>query len=113
VGGVIGRNAHLDPVSFHHPNPLFLHPATEHALDEGIIVTFDLQSPSANHFLYHTFELDQIVSTQESSLKTVILVIQLSSDKRELYHTLSPLAREKPLQAVSTTLCDFSLFPHD
>jgi hypothetical protein len=83
VGGVIGRDAHLDPVSFHHPNPLFLHPAAEHSLDEAIIVTFDLQRPSANHFLYHTFELDQIVSAQESSLKTVILALQLLSYKKK------------------------------
>ena len=58
MGCVVGRDAHLDPVSGHNLDPEFLHSAGEHAPYGDVVITLDLHCASAQNLGNHTFQLD-------------------------------------------------------
>ncbi len=58
MGCVVGGDAHLDLVSGHDLDPVFLHSAREYAPYGDVVITFDLHCAAAQNLGDHTFQLD-------------------------------------------------------
>lgn len=57
MGGVIGRDAYLNAITFYHLNPVLFHAAGKHSPDHHIIIAFNLHGPPAQDPDYFTFKL--------------------------------------------------------
>ncbi len=55
---IVGRDAHLDPVSCHYLDPEFFHSAGEYAPYSDVVITFDLHCAAAQNLGDHAFQLD-------------------------------------------------------
>ncbi len=64
--GIIWRNAYLDPIPFYDSDSVLFHPAGKNGPHRYIVIAFDFHATATQDLGYHTLQLDEIASCQNT-----------------------------------------------
>jgi hypothetical protein len=102
VRGIIGGDAHLNAIAFHHPDLSLLHPAAEYPPHDGTIVAFYLQGSPAHNLCHHPFQFNQVISAHQASFEVLFFSRIVLS---KFYHTKTILtSKNKAFSVISLAL---------